>query len=302
MKVFIVDVFPTKKYSGNQVAVIKVPPDGQLSTEELQQIAVELDYLETCFILSDRQEDGSYDVRVFTPKKEVSFSGDPIIGTSFVIHKYCELDQGSDKDNEIRSLEINQPSGKTHVDIRSVPGVGTTYWMIQKEPQFWQIYGPILLSKILSIDHEKISRQYPIQEVSTGLPMIIVPIADLATLKQISINLERYNWLMRTSKAKVILCFCPETTSDQKDFTARVFADYYGISEDPATGSGIGSLSAYCLKYMDAYKDECAICVEQGNEINRPSLVSAKAVYIDDQKIEVRVGGNVQLVVEGELL
>ncbi len=55
----IVDVFSQGKYTGNQLAVFKSA--GDISDSEMQQIAKEVNYSETTFILSNTKKDGGYD-------------------------------------------------------------------------------------------------------------------------------------------------------------------------------------------------------------------------------------------------
>ncbi len=80
---YILDVFTGQKYTGNQLAVFRnavgIPAD------EMQQIAREINFSETTFILSETERDGGYDVRIFTPKEEVPFAGHPTLGTAFLI-------------------------------------------------------------------------------------------------------------------------------------------------------------------------------------------------------------------------
>lgn len=70
-----------KKHTGNQLAVFR----GGLSDTEVQQIAKEMNYSETTFILSEEKESNRYDVRIFTPEEEVPSAGHPILGTAYVI-------------------------------------------------------------------------------------------------------------------------------------------------------------------------------------------------------------------------
>jgi len=64
-----VDVFAEKKYSGNQLAVFLHSND--LSKQDMQILAKEVNYSETTFILSNRKESDGYKVRIFTPGKEL---------------------------------------------------------------------------------------------------------------------------------------------------------------------------------------------------------------------------------------
>jgi trans-2,3-dihydro-3-hydroxyanthranilate isomerase len=80
---YIVDVFAEEKYSGNQLAVVR--GGAGLPDERLQKIALEMNYSETTFVLSEDVTDGGYDVRIFTPGDEIPFAGHPTLGTAYVI-------------------------------------------------------------------------------------------------------------------------------------------------------------------------------------------------------------------------
>jgi len=81
----------------------------------------------------------------------------------------------------------------------------------------------------------------------------------------------------------------------------RFFADYYGVPEDPATGSGNGCLAGYLVKHATLGKDRIDIRVEQGYEIGRPSLLLLKAEE-KGEEIDVYVGGKVVMVAKGQLI
>jgi trans-2,3-dihydro-3-hydroxyanthranilate isomerase len=71
--------------------------------------------------------------------------------------------------------------------------------------------------------------------------------------------------------------------------------------EDPATGSGNGCLAAYLTYYKYFGSSQIDIRVEQGFEIQRPSILYLKAKKTEEE-FEVNVGGMVQLIAKGELL
>ncbi len=79
---YIVDVFAEERCAGNQLAVFRGAE--HLPDAALQRIAAERNYSETTFMLSDeeRGEAGGYDVRIFTPREEVTFTGHPTLGTA----------------------------------------------------------------------------------------------------------------------------------------------------------------------------------------------------------------------------
>jgi trans-2,3-dihydro-3-hydroxyanthranilate isomerase len=157
------------------------------------------------------------------------------------------------------------------------------------------------LAPVLSLGLDEIDSRFPIQEVSTGIPFIIVPLKTHDSLKQIRINREKYFELVENTQAKEILVFCPETYAPENDLSVRVFAEYLGIPEDPATGSANGCLAGYLVEYSYFGEKPVDVRVEQGYEMGRPSLLLLKAQKNQDT-IEVSVGGKVVMVAKGEFV
>ena len=135
-------------------------------------------------------------------------------------------------------------------------------WMRQKPPVFGKILESNRIAQVLNIDERNID-QFPIQEVSTGLPFIVAPLKSLDALKRVQIDKEKYFKLIEGLDAKAILVFCPETYNNRNHLNARVFADFYGVSEDPATGSANGCLAAYLVKHRYFNTNNIDIRVEQ---------------------------------------
>ncbi|WP_026574286.1 PhzF family phenazine biosynthesis protein [Bacillus sp. UNC438CL73TsuS30] len=283
----IVDVFSQGKYTGNQLAVFKNA--GNLSGEEMQQIAKEVNYSETTFILSNVKNNGGYDVRIFTPNEEVPFAGHPTLGTAYIIQNEI-LAEPADK------LMLNFKAGQIPVSFDHQEEV---IWMKQNEPSFGQVLEADKVAEVLNIDQEYIDVKYPIQEVSTGLPVIIVPLTSLEAVKKVKINKEKYFELIEYTDAKAILVFSPEAYHPDNDLNVRDFGDYYGIPEDAATGSSNGCLAGYLIKYRLFEKNEIDLRVEQGYEMNRASLLFLKASDADGE-ISVFVGGRVEKLAQGE--
>lgn len=285
---YIVDVFAEKKYAGNQLAVFRQA--GEISGAEMQTIAREINFSETTFILSDEPNNGGFDVRIFTPKEEVPFAGHPTLGTANIIHSQILCGKSND-------LRLNLKIGQIPVSF-SDDGYG---WMRQVQPVFGERHRAETLARITGVELSDIDERFPIQEVSTGMPFFIVPLKSLAALKKAKVDKDKYFDFIQHTAAKGILVFCPETHEPQNDISVRVFVDYHGVPEDPATGSGNGCLAGYLVKY--GYFGENAIDIrsEQGYEIGRPSLLLLKAEQ-DGEAIHISVGGKSIVVAQGEFL
>jgi len=282
---YIVDVFAEEKYAGNQLAVVR--GGAGLSDEALGKIALEMNYSESTFLLSDDETDGSYDVRIFTPGREVPFAGHPTLGTAYVI-RHEILGEPVDR------VTLNLKAGRISVTF------GDVLWMRQLPPNFGPTLDPAPTAQALGLEAKDLDDRFPVQEVSTGLPALIVPLSDLDALQRVKLDRERY--LELAGPEKNLYVFCPEPHEDGPgDLSARMFANDLGTAEDPATGSAAGCLAGYLVQHRYLGTDPIDVRVEQGYEIDRPSLLYLRASREGDT-VAVHVGGKVQMVARGELL
>ena len=288
---YILDVFAEKKYAGNQLAVIRNA--AKLTGDDMQLLTREMNYSESTFILTDDQNRGGYDVRIFTPGEEVPFAGHPTLGTAFIIQQ--EIIR-----HPVEQVILNLEVGQIPVSFTYKDGRPDVLWMKQVEPEFWANIEPGAMAKLLQINDTDIDTRFPIQEVSTGLPFIIVPLKSLDAVRRSQPDTRQLLKFVENHTAKNILVFSPETYNADNQLNARVFTDYLGIPEDPATGSANGCLAGYLVKYHYYGEPRVQARVEQGYEMGRPSLLLLDARE-ENGSIHIRVGGRVILVAKGEL-
>jgi phenazine biosynthesis protein PhzF family len=286
----IVDVFARERYTGNQLAV--VTDAGDLSGAAMQTIAAEMDFSETTFVTGP-PENGAWPVRIFTPAEEVPFAGHPTLGTASVIRQ--QLADGT-PDTVALSLQV----GEIPVEVRE-RDAAETLWMRQQPPEFGETLSPDQPAAVLGLSAGRLDHDWPVQVVSTGLATIIVPLADRAALTAIDLDREAYDSLVAGREAKLVHAVCPEPRGADNDLAVRMFSPYYGVPEDPATGSANGCLAAYLARHGYLGPSPVEARVEQGYEIGRPSLLHLAA---EEQKedIAVEVGGRVVPVASGTLV
>ena len=106
-----VDVFTATPFGGNPVAVV-LDADG-LSTGDMQRFANWTNLSETTFVLPPAREQADYQVRIFTPSRELPFAGHPTLGTC---HAWLEAG-GKPALPEV----FVQECGAGLVEIRQVP-------------------------------------------------------------------------------------------------------------------------------------------------------------------------------------
>jgi len=283
---YIVDVFAEAKYAGNQLAVFRGPVPEAL----MQPLAQEMHFSETTFITSETPREGGYDVRIFTPAAEVPFAGHPTLGTAHILRTAVAL-------QPVEQTALNLKVGQIPVRFDAATGA---YWMTQKPPEFGQQLEPRRLAAVLGLEPRDIDERLPVEEVSTGLPFMIVPLRTLAVLQRARVNRDAYFELIAGTEAKGILIFCPEARSPANQLSVRVFVEYFGVPEDPATGSGNGCLAGYLARHRYWGQPALEARAEQGHQVGRPSLLHLRAADTGDS-IRVEVGGQAITVASGQL-
>jgi trans-2,3-dihydro-3-hydroxyanthranilate isomerase len=292
MDFYLTDVFGQQKYSGNQLATFL--HCGALSSWEMQKIAREINFSETTFVLSEQPTDAGYNVRIFTPNEEIEFAGHPTLGTAFIIQQHLI---GKPVERVVLNLKVGQvpvhfPLGTEDANL----------WMRQVEPTFGAALDAVSLAQVLGLEPTDLDTSWPIAQVSTGLPHIVVPLKSMAALKRASLVREHYLAFISRSWAKSVLVFSPEAYTAEHAFAVRVFADYYGVPEDPATGSGNGCLAAYLVKQKYFGSASINLRVGQGYEMGRPSELALRAEEAAGGIIRVEVGGKVIPIAKGQWL
>jgi len=154
---------------------------------------------------------------------------------------------------------------------------------------------------VLGLDGSARDADWPVQIVSTGLPTIVAPLADRTALTAIDVDRDAYDEVTSDRDIKNVLAFCLDPRSDENDVAVRVFAPFYGVPEDPATGSSNGCLAGYLARHRYTGSDNVSARVEQGYEMGRPSLIELATTDRGDE-VEIEVSGRVVPVARGRLV
>ena len=117
-------------------------------------------------------------------------------------------------------------------------------------------------------------------------------------LKRVKLDSDKLAEYSKNKKAKWPFMFCKEPESPENHLKARMITSF---TEDPATGSANGCFAGYLVKHRYFDSESINVRVEQGAEINRPSILYLKAKQIGNS-IEVNVGGKVAYVAKGHLV
>jgi len=304
------DVFTDKAFSGNPLAVF--PESEGLTDAQMQQIAREMNLSETVFVLPSEKEGALRRLRIFTPSSELPFAGHPIAGTWNCLARegVVPLPEGGTGWSHIKH-EVG--IGVLPVDIEFKDNEPVRVVMTQGK---FEIRGEVddgheqaEIARALGLAREDLDETLPIQAVSTGNTMLLVPVRSLADLGNCRVNQALLDEIYERSDVFRGGTGCYAFTRETIEIgEARAHARFFvgmNIGEDPATGSAAGPLGGY-LVYHDATRVDPVdgvyrFIIEQGDFINRPSRIELEVKGSSGKVEEVRVGGPSVVVARGTL-
>lgn len=301
------DVFTDQAFAGNPLAVF--PEAEGITPEQMQRIAREMNLSETVFVLPPEDKSALRRLRIFTPASELPFAGHPIVGTWNVLatEGIVPLPEGGNGSTRIKQ-EIG--IGVLPVDIEFEDGKPTRVVMTQGK---FEIRGDIDdgheqadIARGLGLAREDLDESLPIQAISTGVGILVVPIRALADLSHCRVNLGLLSEIYERANTKGVYAFTRETIEIGQ---ARAHARFFigdNIGEDPATGGAAGPLGAYLVHHgvvgVEPVDGIYRFVIEQGDFINRPSRISLEVKGEPGNIEQVRVGGPSVVVMRGELI
>lgn len=289
----LLDVFTNERFGGNQLAVFT---NGRgIAPELMQRIAKELNLSETTFVLPPDDPANHWKVRIFTPARELPMAGHPTVGTSFVLARERMVDVSLQ--NPVIRLE--EGVGLIPVTFHFKDGEQPLIQMQQRNPIFSpEFTDRQLAAEVLSLTVADLDN-YPVQEISCGVPFLFIPLKTLAAIQKIKFRTDI--WERALSQFGEIFVFTRETTYPTSSVHSRMFAPSMGIAEDPATGAASGPLGSYLVKYGLVNGNPAHIISEQGFEMGRPSYIHIEIRQQNGEFTFVGVGGHSVYLGEGSL-
>ncbi len=304
-----VDVFTRQAFGGNPLAVF--PDASRIATEDMQAIAREMNLSETTFVLPPDSPDADFRVRIFTPEREMSFAGHPVIGTHWTLAylgKVTLLEP-------ITIVKFQLGVGIRRAVLHVQAGKVTRVVMDHMKPEFGAIANPALVAQLaegLGLPVMAIEEAgWPVQVVSSGIRQLFVPIRSLKEIEALTPGQLRIADLTQVCKTLdpeqqcngCVMVLTPHAVNSAVNVHTRMFGVNLGIPEDPATGSAAGGLGAYLVehKIIQATAPTTHIVAEQGIEMNRPSRLEIEVDGEPGNIGMIRVGGEVVPVIQGTI-
>ena len=214
MKIFVVDAFADRPFSGNPAAICL--SDDDCDANWMQSVAVEMNLSETAFV---RKQDNGFGLRWFTPAMEVDLCGHATLASAHVLWQegLVTKDQAIPFHTRSGVLACSYDDGMIEMDFPATPPKPAEpppglIEALGVEPSF---VGESKYDKFVVVDSE--------EAVRSAKP-------DFGRLGQIPVR-----GVIVTSRSN----------HPEFDFVSRYFAPAAGIDEDPVTGSAHCCLGPY---------------------------------------------------------
>lgn len=266
----LLDVFTDTPFAGNGLAVF-VDPAVDLTTEQMQALAREINLSETVFVSS-----ATFDTRIFTPSVELPFAGHPTVGTAVLLAELGHADG---------SVTLREGVGDV---VCALDGKRATF-TAARLPEFFDVPPPQVLAAAVGLTPDDLHRDFVPAGYSCGVPFAFVPVRDVDAVTR-----------SRPIAGDLGLQFyvCAPVDETYGHWRARMFATEFGIAEDPATGS---AAAAFAGLVSGVTIDE--VVIDQGVEMGRPSTLFVTLTRDNDGSVTaVQVGGQAVVVGSGKLL
>ena len=284
MEIYQIDAFTKKPFCGNSAGVTF--GDG-LADDIKQKIAKEMNLAETAFL--SKSENADYKLQWFTPTVEVDLCGHATIASLHFLNEHSLLKNG-------KIILFDTKSGILKCKM-------------EEDKYFMQI--PLYKMQKFLEERDEIISALGISEniLAKDIPWVLLEntnlyicVKSLEELKSISPNFKALIKISEKNKnIGGFTLFTLETLEKTSFAHCRYFVPYWGIDEDPVTGSVNGPLLPV-LKFLNLISDQQmnnGLTFEQGDFMERSGRVDVKFYPKEN---ELYISGNAVTVIKGEII
>ena len=305
------DVFTEDLFTGNPLAIVKVPHAVTLSQEQKQAIAKEFNYSETVILhdTADGDNKPEWKTDIFLTTAEIPYAGHPTVGTAVYLGRQLAVSSTSYRGTLLCKAGPvpfrYDPDSQT-----AVVEVPHDVHIHQKifEPHEQQIVG--LASEV----RENIVGNVPFVSLVKGVTFALIELRSEEILAKLKANLKPtksskdldQHWF---DNGLVATFFYVRKAPSHDGTTSLRTRMVYESLEDPATGAASATLAAY-LTLQDAKRapfgsERMSYAYEmvQGVEMGRRSVISVEVALTAGKKEILAIGlrGTAVEVMEGSL-
>ena len=285
------DIFTERPFAGNPAAAVL--DAGRLDEAAMQRIAAEMLVPGTAFVSAATQAGADWRLRMFTPKREVGYSGHTALCGTHALVESGRLPG--------ERVAYDTPTGLLRVDVERGDG-RVQMWLEPPLPACRPFEGD-LGETLDTLGLPRAAVGGWARPVVTPDQDLLVPVRDLAALRAIEPDMRRLAALRAPQHARGVCAISRETVDRGSASHCRFFAPHYGIPEDIVTGSVHSALGVWLLEAgaLPAGDGRVVFTAEQGDGLGRPGRLQVELTVAGGHATRVRVGGRAVTVLTGRL-
>ncbi|WP_165005230.1 MULTISPECIES: PhzF family phenazine biosynthesis protein [unclassified Enterococcus] len=220
LEYYVVDAFSNEVFKGNPAAVYVL--EEWLPDELMQKIAIENNLSETAFTV---KRDHGFELRWFTPDREIDLCGHATLATAFVLFNYYGISENPVKfASQSGDLFVTKNGHSYYMDFPSILPKKTPIL-----PEYEQAIGA------------KISEAYLARD-------LFFVLADETTVAELTPD------FTAIEKFELGVGVIVTAKGSKEDFVSRTFFPKLTINEDPVCGSAHSNLIPYWAGKLDKTK------------------------------------------------
>lgn len=293
---YTLDVFTDRAFGGNPLAVF--PEGASVPEERMLDVTREFNFSETVFVLPADDPAHAARLRIFTPGGELPFAGHPTIGTTHLLASIgavpaVEGDIAFVLEEGVGPIRVRASMSGGRVEFAQL-STARTPERSSRTADVAEIAAALSLGAGDFVDDGVGPATY-----SCGVPFLFARLRDIAAVRRAKLNQAAWERGLTPRGINELYFFADGGELAGSDIHARMFAPGFGIPEDPATGGAVAALAGYLTDLQKPSSGTVKWAVEQGIEMERPSVLHLEADVSDGQITSVRVGGQSVVVTEG---
>lgn len=274
--VHLVRAFGRGPEGGNPAGVVLDAQD--LSAAQKQAVAAKVGYSETAFV--GRSSRADYFLEFFTPTKQIPNCGHATVAAFALLRQ-----KGRVAEDAVTVETLN--------GVAAVGFEGELVLMEQKPAGSWELpedeRRAVLAS--LSLPEERLLPGFPPLLASTGNPFFLVGVREASDLAALRPDFAKIEALSAARSAVGYYAFAAGDGAGEPAATTRMFAPFYGIDEESATGMAAGPLAWQLRQRLGVSR--ARFLLEQGRFMSPPTLstLEARLDVRGDAVAAVTIGG-----------
>jgi PhzF family phenazine biosynthesis protein len=237
-----------------------------LDGRDMQTITADIGYSETAFLVARPEEPHVYDVRYFSPKREVPFCGHATIASAVALAERSPAAE----------LIFHTPAGLVSITTSQNDHGGLVAELTSVAPRVSEPE-PDFVSAVLHAlrwSPEDLDPDYPVRLANAGSEHLVLVAKTRNRLADLDYDFDALAKLMRDHGLITVQLVWPE--SKERYHARNPFAGS-GVVEDPATGASAAAFGGY-LRALGMIEEQASFKIIQGVDMGLPSEINVSVI------------------------